>query len=81
MAKKNFIRIKTSECKGCRLCVEACPNDCIKIGSKINELGYQYAVFDKEDCCTACGFCYYVCPEPGAITVYKNEDQEDEGNE
>jgi Pyruvate/2-oxoacid:ferredoxin oxidoreductase delta subunit len=23
------------------------------------------------DVCTGCGICYYVCPEPGAIVVYK----------
>jgi len=64
--------ISPDECKGCRVCVNACPNHCLSIGSKINKLGYQYAV-SKADGCTACGICFYVCPEPGAITVYKGE--------
>jgi NAD-dependent dihydropyrimidine dehydrogenase PreA subunit len=64
----NHIIIEPGECKGCRLCVEACPKDCIIIGSQINVLGYQHAHFAKGGC-TACGLCYYVCPEPGAITV------------
>ena len=59
-------------CKGCRVCVNACPNHCLSIGSEINKLGYQYAV-SKSKGCTACGICFYVCPEPGAITVYKGE--------
>jgi len=69
----NFAHIESSECKGCKLCVDACPKDCIEIGTNINEIGYQYAVFVHHRC-IACGFCYYVCPEPGAITVYKNEE-------
>ncbi|MCF7928787.1 MAG: 4Fe-4S dicluster domain-containing protein [Spirochaetales bacterium] len=68
----NYIVINPDECKGCRLCIEACPFQCIVIGSDINSLGYQYAKFEKPDC-TACGLCFYACPEPGAITVYKAE--------
>jgi len=52
--------------------VNACPTHCIVVGSRINALGYQYARFEKDDC-TACGHCFYVCPEPGAITVYARE--------
>ena len=74
---KNFIVIKPSECKGCRVCVEACPKGCISIGSDINSLGYQYAKFDKSKGCVACGMCFYVCPELGAITVYKDEKEEE----
>lgn len=78
MAKKNFIVIEPSECKGCRVCVEACPNHCIFIGSKINKSGYQYAQFDETKKCIACGLCFYSCPELGAITVYKDEERKEE---
>jgi NAD-dependent dihydropyrimidine dehydrogenase PreA subunit len=67
----NRIEIDPSQCKGCRVCVEACPRGCIAIASEINELGYQPAKFLAEKRCAACGLCFYVCPEPGAITVYK----------
>ncbi|MEW5815931.1 MAG: ferredoxin family protein [Spirochaetota bacterium] len=70
----NYIKIDPEECKGCRLCVSACPQKCIVIGSTLNEIGYQYARFEKLEC-SACGFCYYICPEPGAITVYKGEER------
>jgi NAD-dependent dihydropyrimidine dehydrogenase PreA subunit len=68
----NYVEIEAAECKGCRLCVAACPRHCLAIGSELNQLGYQYARFENPDC-TACGFCYYVCPEPGAITVHKEK--------
>ena len=71
--RANRVRIEADQCKGCRLCVETCPNHCIAIGSRINKLGYQYARFDSE-ACTACGLCFYVCPEPGAITVFADLD-------
>ena len=71
-ADGNRAEIDPTQCKGCRLCVEFCPKGCIVVGSDINELGYQYAKFEKHEC-TACGLCYYVCPELGAITVFKVE--------
>lgn len=66
----NYVVVAADLCKGCRLCVEACPFGCLAIGSQFNKIGYQYAVFDSEKC-SACGHCYYACPEPGAITVFK----------
>jgi NAD-dependent dihydropyrimidine dehydrogenase PreA subunit len=53
------------------LCVESCPKACIARGAEINRLGYHYVVLACSDC-TACGFCFYVCPEPDAITVYRD---------
>jgi len=67
----NRIEIDKSQCKGCRVCVDACPTGCIEIATEINQLGYQPATFIAGKRCTACGICFYVCPEPGAITVYK----------
>ncbi len=73
------IVIDPAQCKGCRLCVEVCPRGCITIGSKTNMMGYAYAKFGSSNC-TACGLCFYMCPEPGAITVY-DEDPEFAGKE
>ena len=66
----NKAEIEKDLCKGCRLCVEFCPKQCIALGSDINILGYQFAKFVNPDC-IACGFCFYICPEPGAVRVYK----------
>ena len=68
----NYIEISSNECKGCKLCITACPKKCISIGSDINEQGYQYASFKSSEC-IACGFCFYICPEPGAVTVIKGD--------
>ncbi len=69
----NYVKITTDECKGCRVCVNACPHHCLMIGTQINKLGYLHAVFHGYDTCTACGLCFFSCPEPGAITVFADE--------
>jgi len=40
------------------------------MSDKINILGYTYAEYIGENC-IGCGQCFYACPEPGAVTVYK----------
>lgn len=59
-----------NECKGCGLCVEACPPKVIALGERLNHYGYKTAAYAGAGC-TACGICFLVCPEPGAITVLR----------
>jgi len=73
----NYVHIEPNQCKGCRLCINACTPHCIVLGEEINAIGYQSAVFRKGTPCTACGLCFYVCPEPGAITVLQDEPDEE----
>lgn len=62
--------IREEECKGCGLCIEACPQDVLFCQKHLNRMGYHPAGYTGEGC-TGCGYCFYQCPEPGAITVYK----------
>jgi len=72
MAKaRGLVAVNVEECKGCNLCVVACPVDVLHLADSFNTHGYSPAEYDGEGC-TGCGVCYYACPEPGAITVYKN---------
>lgn len=64
------LRIDTDECKGCGLCIEACPPKVIGLGERLNHYGYRTAVYAGAGC-TGCGICFMVCPEPGAITVLR----------
>ncbi len=70
----NHIIVNTDLCKSCSVCVDTCPNQCLKIGTEINPLGYQAVIFDS-DSCTSCSLCFYVCPEPGVLTVIKEVEQ------
>ncbi|MEW5976119.1 MAG: 4Fe-4S dicluster domain-containing protein [Acidobacteriota bacterium] len=64
------IEIAPAECKGCGLCIQACPLKCIGLSSGINAQGYHPAVYHGHGC-SGCGVCFYICPEPGAIVVYR----------
>ena len=70
------VQITSHLCKGCTLCIAACPPGVLVQGASLNRQGY-YSVTYKGSGCTACGICFYVCPEPGAITIriYKKENK------
>ena len=70
MAKGKVI-FDIETCKGCELCIEACPQDSIELSPKINAQGYHYAVLVKDNC-TGCVNCALVCPE-AVITVYREQ--------
>ncbi len=62
--------INPDHCKGCGLCVAACPKKVLVISDKkLNSKGYHYCEY-VGDGCIGCGNCFYNCPEPAAITVY-----------
>jgi Pyruvate/2-oxoacid:ferredoxin oxidoreductase delta subunit len=64
------VTVDVEECKGCGLCVEACPPKCLELEPELNAYGAHPAHYTGHDC-TGCGICFYCCPEPGAITVYR----------
>ena len=64
------LRVDTDECKGCGLCIEACPPKAIRMNERLNYFGYRTATYAGSGC-TGCGICFLVCPEPGAITVLR----------
>jgi len=67
---RGWLKIDEQECKGCGLCIEACPPRAIGMSESLNHYGYRTALYAGAGC-TGCGVCFTVCPEPGAITVYQ----------
>ena len=65
--------VATEICKGCELCIAACPQNSLALSSSINRKGYRYAELVLDNC-TGCMNCALVCPD-SAITVYREPKQ------
>jgi len=63
------IVINTERCKGCEVCVAACPLAVIAMSKEVNSKGYHFAMKVNNEC-TGCTNCALVCPD-GVITVYR----------
>lgn len=65
------ITINEALCKGCEMCVNACPKGLIALAKdKINSKGYHPAQMQDQSKCTGCKSCATMCPDV-AITVEK----------
>jgi 2-oxoglutarate ferredoxin oxidoreductase subunit delta len=70
---KSLVVILEDHCKGCELCVVACPSGNLTLSEKLNKMGFHPAVWrymGKKGPCTACGICYWVCPDAAIHEVY-----------
>ena len=65
---RGTVEIRVDECKGCSYCIDVCPQNVLRMSEDLNRMGYHPSEYIGEGC-TACGICFYACPEPGAITV------------
>ena len=68
---RGTVTIDIETCKGCELCVEACPQESLELSHPINKRGHHYAVLIKDNC-TGCVNCALVCPD-AVITVYRTK--------
>jgi 2-oxoglutarate ferredoxin oxidoreductase subunit delta len=69
MATKGAVTFDVETCKGCELCVVACPQKSLGLSAELNAQGYHYAVLIQDNC-TGCTNCAMVCPD-AVITVYR----------
>ena len=63
MARKGKVIIDRELCKGCYLCIRACPVKVLEKDTELNSGGTYPAKWVGQDKCIACGNCYTVCPD------------------
>ena len=67
----NRVTFRTDRCKGCGLCVSACPKKIAFLDkSRLNAKGYHPATVTETEKCIACAMCATMCPDV-VITVEK----------
>ena len=64
------IFIDTERCKGCNLCVIACPVNTLSLSNETNAKGYSFSQVSSPETCVGCAACALVCPD-ACIKVYK----------
>lgn len=62
------IVINKTYCKGCELCVHACPMKIISMSKELNQKGYFCAQIYEPTHCIGCRICAITCPD-AAIEV------------
>lgn len=68
--------VDEARCKGCRLCVVACPLHLLELAPrKVNAHGYPYVEQLRAEQCTGCAACGIVCPD-GCIAVYRKKEEQ-----
>uniref|UniRef100_UPI004055C6A5 4Fe-4S dicluster domain-containing protein n=1 Tax=Alistipes sp. TaxID=1872444 RepID=UPI004055C6A5 len=73
MAKiKGTILVDKERCKGCGVCVAACPFNVLALSAEVNSKGYPVAHMANPDACTGCASCGISCPD-ACITVYRQK--------
>ena len=68
----NKVIFDETQCKGCLLCVDACPKKILAPDTtRVNPKGYNPIICNNMAACTACTICARICPD-SVITVERS---------
>lgn len=67
---RGTVVLDAERCKGCELCIPACPPKVLRMSTKRNASGYLLP--ELLEGCTGCGACLLVCPD-FCFEVYRFE--------
>ena len=70
---KFTLSFNKENCKGCELCVNACPKGLLALDKNAtNDAGYYPAGITDQEACIGCQSCARMCPDC-IITIEKND--------
>lgn len=69
--------VDSDRCKGCGLCVDACPKNVLELSGKVNAKGYFPAYQARPEDCVYCAICGNICPD---VAITLSEAAESEGS-
>jgi 2-oxoglutarate ferredoxin oxidoreductase subunit delta len=72
MARRGNVIIDRERCKGCYLCVRACPVKVLEADTAPNSTGTYPSKAVQPEKCIACGSCFEVCPDV-CMEIYELE--------
>ena len=73
MAKiRGFVVVDKERCKGCGVCVGACPCNVLALSAAVNKKGYNFVEMANEDACTGCASCGIICPD-SCLDIYRQK--------
>ena len=61
VTSRGTVTIDTELCKGCDLCIPACPPNVLVMSNQVNPKGFRYP--ELKPGCTGCRACVLVCPD------------------
>ena len=61
VTSRGTVVIDRERCKGCTLCIPACPPGVLQMSEQRNQSGLPYPELVAG--CTGCGACLWVCPD------------------
>ena len=69
---RGVVVVDGERCKGCGLCIAACPQKVLALSGTLNKSGYDIVRMKNPDACVGCAFCALTCPDI-ALSVYREK--------
>ena len=61
--KKYYLITDETRCKGCGICIEFCPKNCLGFSDSFNEKGWRVSKMHRMKDCIKCLMCQRMCPD------------------